>query len=432
MPLYLAVYDYCAGAPGGSISVVNIEAGVSYQVRIVGGALVGSAQTGTAGTTLTFTNIPAGYYQIVATYLNTGCVNAFGGATISEIQAPPCSVTGPTSVCMGTTNTYTVQTTSGATNIQWSVQGGNCLIVGSSTTTTASVKAVGPGTFKVRATVTYGGSCTTTCELTVTSTALTVSAGNFIACPNSTIPLTGSPAGGVWESTNALVQAGINNTNSTFNSIGVPTGNYPVTYTVTQADGCTGTALGSITVFGSGVFGRLVGMRAPRFNNLMVITMSDSRQGVTYQLVRDGVNEGSPVQGNGGKISFGMHDVTGMYSVVARTDDGGCSLSSGGGRIDPGSIGGMITNTNKPEVLAFPNPFSDQVRFSITSAQTGRGTLQLFDLQGAKLRTIDIGNIRAGETITVNYAVPSPHRVSMIYKLTVGDQEASGKLINIK
>ena len=427
IPLNLVAYDYCPGGIG-AIGVLNIEAGVSYQVRIVGGALVGTAQTGAAGTNLLFTNIPAGYYQIVATYLNTGCVNAFGGVTITQNQVPPCTVTGPISVCMGTTNTYTVQTGAGATNIQWSVQGGNCIIVGSSTTTTASVKAVGPGTFIVRAAVSYG-SCTTTCELTVTSTPLAVSAGNFIACPNSIITLTGSPAGGVWASTNAQVQAGINNTNSTFNSMGVPVGNYPVTYTVTQANGCTGTALGSITVFGAGIIGRLTGIPIAALNGRMVVTMNDSRQGVTYQLMRDGVNEGSPVQGNVGKISFGIHDASGMYSVVARSEDGGCIITGGAGRI---TLAGLFANSNRPEVVAYPNPFSDQIRFSITSSQSGRGTLQLFDLKGAKLKTIDVGKINAGQTITIDYAVPGPHRVSMMYKLNVGGQETTGKLINIK
>lgn len=438
-PLNLVAIDYCPGGIGGII-VENIEAGVSYQIRIVGGATVGAAQTGAAGSNLTFNNISAGYYQILSTYLNTGCVNAFGGVTVSENHPAPCTVTGPTSVCMGTTNTYTVQPGPGATNIQWSVQGGNCIIVGVSTTTTASIKAVGPGNFIVRATVSYGN-CTTTCELTVTSTALTVSAGDFIACPNSTITLTGTPAGGVWASANPLVQAGINNSNSTFNSTGIPVGNYPVTYTVTQSNGCTGTALGSITVFGAGILGRLSGIRMQGFSNRMTVTMSDSRHRVTYQLTRNGSNEGAAVEGNGGQISFGTHEATGLYCVVARTEDGNClitgravrlSIAESIGHGDGDEDGDNDGDKDRPKVVAFPNPFSDQIRFSISSPQSGPGTLELFDLQGAKLKTIDIGNVKAGETINVDYAVPGPHRVSMVYKLKIGDHVASGKLINIK
>jgi hypothetical protein len=190
-PLYLAVYDYCPGEPGGRIEVRSIEAGVSYQVRIVGGATVGPVQTGAAGTNLTFTNIPAGYYQIVATNLTTGCVNAFGGATVAV---------------------------------------------------------------------------------------------------------------------------------------------------------------------------------------------------------------------------------------------GSCSIT---GRITPG-VSGLIPASNTLEVVAYPNPFSDQLRFAITSPHSGKATLQLYDLNGSMIKTINIGNINGGGTTIVNYAVPGPNRVSMTYKLTVGGQETTGKLINIK
>jgi hypothetical protein len=178
-PLYLAVYDYCPGETGGRIEVRSIEAGVSYQVRIVGGAAIGPVQTGAAGTNLTFANIPAGYYQIVATNLTTGCVNAFGGATIA-VPVTPCSITG-----------------------------------------------------------------------------------------------------------------------------------------------------------------------------------------------------------------------------------------------------------SRLEVVAYPNPFSDQLRFAITSPQSGNATLQLFDLNGSLIKTIDIGKINAGGTTTVDYSVPGPNRVSMTYKLKVGDQQTTGKLINV-
>jgi len=430
IPLYLAVYDYCPGGTGGRIEVRNIEAGVSYQVRVVGGAAIGPVLTGAAGTNLNFTNIPAGYYQIVATNLATGCVNPFGGATVSQLAVPPCSITGPANVCIGTTNTYTVSAGAGATNIQWSVKGGNCTIVGSGSSPSASIKAVGPGTSTILVTVSYGD-CSTTCELTVNSTALAVTAGNFVACPNATISLTGNPTGGIWASTNTQVQAGINNSISTFNSTGIPVGNYAVTYTVSQANGCTGTALGSITVFGAGVIGNLAAVRLPGYNNRVSVTMTDSKKGVTYQLVRDGANAGAPVKGNGGNLSFGVQDATGMYSVVARTESGDCIITGSAGRIPLAGVGTGV-NTNRLAVVTYPNPFTDQVRFAITSPQSGKGILQLFDMKGALIKTIDAGSITAGQTINSDYAVPGQHRVSMTYKLNVGDQEATGKLINIK
>jgi hypothetical protein len=163
----------------------------------------------------------------------------------------------------------------------------------------------------------------------------------------------------------------------------------------------------------------------------MSITMTNSRQGVIYQLVRDGVNVGSPVKGNGSNISFGTQDASGIYSVVARAEGGGCTITGSAGRIAL-SVTGLLTNANRLQVVAYPNPFSDLIKFSITSPQSGKGTLQLYDLKGSKIKTIDVGMINAGQTITMDYAVPGPNRVSMTYKLIVGSQETTGKLINIK
>ncbi|HEX6192229.1 MAG TPA: hypothetical protein VFZ42_07690, partial [Chitinophagaceae bacterium] len=421
--------NFCPGGTG-TITVQNIQAGVSYQVRLVGGATVGAAQSGAAGTNLLFTNIPAGTYQVVATNTSTGCITVFGNVTIAQTVVTPCVITGPTSVCMGSTNTYTVQTGPGVTSIQWSLQGGNCIIVGTATTPTVTIKAIGPGTFIIRVTVMYGN-CPTTCELTVTSTPLAVSAPDVIVCPNSTITLVGSPTGGVWASTNSQIQAALNNTNSTFNSTGIPAGNYPVTYTVTQANGCTGTALGSITVLSAGVFGGLAGRLSSTNSSIMEVRMDKSTKGVIYQLMRNGSRVGSPVNGTGSAINFGTYDVTGDYSVTASTKDGDCSTTTDGGRIVPTGIS-PVERVGNVEVSAFPNPFSDQIRFTIESDVTGQGVLEVYTILGAKLRTVYQGHIEAGKKVNVDFAVPGPQRVHMIYKMRVGNTQTTGKLINVK
>jgi len=48
------------------------------------------------------------------------------------------------------------------------------------------------------------------------------------------------------------------------------------------------------------------------------------------------------------------------------------------------------------------------------------------------IKTLDAGIIRAGQKINIDYVAPAQHRVSMTYKLNVGNQEFTGKLINIK
>ena len=50
---------------------------------------------------------------------------------------------------------------------------------------------------------------------------------------------------------------------------------------------------------------------------------------------------------------------------------------------------------NKVQVSAYPNPFTDQVRFIISSPVSGTATLDVFNLQGQKVKTIFQGTVTA-------------------------------------
>ena len=55
--------------------------------------------------------------------------------------------------------------------------------------------------------------------------------------------------------------------------------------------------------------------------------LENSETGVLYQLRWNGsINVGSPVAGNGSAISFGTHNLTGVYTVVATNAFGCLSL----------------------------------------------------------------------------------------------------------
>jgi hypothetical protein len=281
-------------------------------------------------------------------------------------------------------------------------------------------------------TITYTNGTVSACPgLNVVSTPLAVTAQNEIVCPNTTGPVTldGSPTGGVWSSSNAQIQAAISG--STFNPAGIPAGNYPITYTVTQANGCTGTALASITVLNTSVIGGLAGRVVANGSTGMEVTMSSSQRGIQYQLMRNGVRVGTPVEGTGGDISFGTQDVNGEYSVTASTQDGGCSTTGRSSRIDP-SGAPAIARAGNLNVEAFPNPFNDRIRFTIKSEYSGQGVLEVYNVLGAKIKTVYQGYVTAGRDQNVDFYVPGPQRVNMIYKLRVGNHETSGKLINIK
>jgi hypothetical protein len=424
------VVNTCPGTSNGSIAIGS-QTGVTYVLRLGGTTIQTIVGT---GSTITFPNLAAGAYVITASNTATPACSITINATVGSTALVPCpGITGPTSVCMGTTNTYSVPVSACVTNYQWTITG-PCVIIGSVNSPTVNIKAVGPGNFTVNVTLTYTNGTVSACPgLVVTSTPLAVTANNVVVCPNPTGPvaLVGSPTGGVWSSSNAQIQAAINNTNSTFNPAGIPAGNYPITYTVTQANGCTGTALASITVLTSSVIGGLAGRVVANGSTGMEVTMSSSQRGIQYQLLRNGVRVGTPVEGTGGDISFGTQDVNGEYSVTASTQDGGCSTTGRSSRIDP-SGAPAIARAGNLNVEAFPNPFNDRIRFTIKSEYSGQGVLEVYNVLGAKIKTVYQGYVTAGRDQNVDFYVPGPQRVNMIYKLRVGNHETSGKLINIK
>ncbi len=90
---------------------------------------------------------------------------------------------------------------------------------------------------------------------------------------------------------------------------------------------------------------------------------------------------------------------------------------------------GSISNT---KVAAFPNPFSDKVRFSMESAVSGQGALEIYNLMGQKVKTVYRGLIMAGKSQMIEYNVPPAQRTTLIYVFTVGGQKVSGKLIGLR
>lgn len=85
-----------------------------------------------------------------------------------------------------------------------------------------------------------------------------------------------------------------------------------------------------------------------------------------------------------------------------------------------------------PSVIAAPNPFNDRIRFSLQSAVSGQGSLDLYNMLGQKVKTVFQGQVEAGKVQTIEYSVPGSQRHNLIYLFRVGDQKVSGKLIGLK
>jgi hypothetical protein len=83
-------------------------------------------------------------------------------------------------------------------------------------------------------------------------------------------------------------------------------------------------------------------------------------------------------------------------------------------------------------VTPYPNPYSDNVRFTIKSTVSGQGTLEVYDMSGAKLQVVYSGYIYSGKGQIIDYRVPMLYRTNLMYVLRVGNKVVTGKLISIR
>jgi hypothetical protein len=161
--------------------------------------------------------------------------------TVDSIPGVPGAITGATTICSGSSNTYSIATVPGATNYTWTLPGG-----WSGTSTVDSIVTIASDTSGT-ITVAVGNSCGNSSTQTLTVSVNPLPIVSYVQSPstvcvdNTSLPLAGaSPAGGTFNGTAV--------TGSTFDASTAGVGTYTITYTYTDANSCTDTATSTITV----------------------------------------------------------------------------------------------------------------------------------------------------------------------------------------
>ncbi|HEV8284113.1 MAG TPA: T9SS type A sorting domain-containing protein [Chitinophagaceae bacterium] len=122
-------------------------------------------------------------------------------------------------------------------------------------------------------------------------------------------------------------------------------------------------------------------------------------------------------------------------SAGCESTDANCNTICGS---DPQDCASGITKASAPvsesisetTVKAYPNPFSDRVKFIVTTPIAGKGTLEVYNMMGQRVKTIYQGLISAG-TQTFELSLPTQQIANLIYVLRVGNKKMSGKLLQI-
>jgi hypothetical protein len=87
---------------------------------------------------------------------------------------------------------------------------------------------------------------------------------------------------------------------------------------------------------------------------------------------------------------------------------------------------------SKISVTAYPNPFTDKVKFAIVSPVSGKASLDVYNMMGQKILIVYTGYLFANKTQVIDYNIPVNYKGSLIYTLRVGDKQVNGNVIQLK
>ena len=189
--------------------------------------------------------IAAGTTTITYTVTNSfGCVSSVSTTvTVNPLPVAP-TIFGVTDVCVGSTTSLASTTTGGS----WSTANSAIALINPAN---GVVTGVSGGSTVITYTISVAGCASTVSSQTTVNVSalpvLTAITGTNTTCVGSTTTLSNATAGGVWTSANASI--------ATVNSItgeitGISAGSALITYTFTNANGCTNAVSTTVTVNG--------------------------------------------------------------------------------------------------------------------------------------------------------------------------------------
>jgi hypothetical protein len=367
-------------------------------------------------------------------------------ASLQDFALGSFNATPPTPAATVDQPTCTVAT--GTVNVTNPVAGYTYTLTGTSpvrppiTSTTGTFTNVLPGTYALRA---AQGSCLSSPSTVVVNaqppTPATPQANvtqPTCAVGTGTITVTAPLGSGLTYSIGGNFQS-----STTFNN--VEPGSY--TLTVKNSSGCTQTNAvvvnpqpatpprPVITIQEATLCGTLT---AP------TITVMCPVSGSTYTLTQTGV-AGSQVKTYNGTGTVVFTVQAGKQFSITVTNASGCTSGAT-------NCTNYTTNSCPPAIVAkksapkaseqvvkyqskisaFPNPYNDKVSFSLQAAESGKGSLEIYNMLGQKVKTVFQGYLEKGQQQRIEYAVPASQRANLIYLFRLNEQKITGKLMGLK
>lgn len=321
----------CVGATVNLTRTSPLIGGAAYQWSKVGGGF-----NPPGGSNASIPNAqPSNAGSYLLTMTKYGCTYTSTAVPVTVNPAPPCTITGPLSVCANTTG-HSYVGPAGQNGYEWSITG-NGTIAGANNGQNVTVNANATGSYTLSLTVTETNGCKTTCTqmATVTARPTGVLSGNAAICLGDSATLSIAVTGtGPWSGTLSNGDPFSGNSSPILVKVS-PGQNTLYTIATLQDASCAATAndlsgQANVTIATVQVFQMTGGGAYCAGGNGSEVGLSGSELGVTYQLKWNGNNTGSPVAGTGEPISFGNQTAAGNYTAMATLTGPGCMANMGG------------------------------------------------------------------------------------------------------
>ncbi|MGZ4033284.1 MAG: T9SS type A sorting domain-containing protein [Bacteroidia bacterium] len=332
---------------GTSIAPASAAVCTGANVTLNGTGATSYTWTGSVTNNVAFTPALSATYTVTGTDIN-GCTNTATQSVTVNSLPNVTAMASPATVCAGGSTTLMGM---GATSYSWT--GG--------ITDNVSFTPALSATYTVTGTDVNGCTNTATQAITVNSLPnVTAMASPSAVCAGGSTTLNGMGA------TSYSWTGGVND-NVAFTPVS------SATYTVTGTDinGCTNTAMQSVTV-----------------NPLPTVSFSPFATPVCNNASAFALTGGSPAGGayTGSFVSAGMFDPTaagiGMYLITYTITDVNSCMNSDTASITVDLCSGIVSNDANADISVYPNPTNGMVNISIRNADFSEMKISIIDIQG--------------------------------------------------
>ena len=448
----------CSTSPGGttaSFDLTESDATIKGSqtgviVRWYSNAAGTTELTGTAKTAFTNTQNPQTVYAKVCNSVSTNVCSGLQSVVLTVNQTPSLTITDPAAVCSpGTVDITAAAVTSGST-----LPSGNGVVTsltyyldnsnsaGTPITSTVA-QTLGAGKYWIKATTNTTPACS---DIKAVNVTVKLTPGN----PQVTVtPPTCANANGTVTVSSPLDGNGVdyeysNNGGTSWQDILFFTVAANANYSVTVRNkngNCisAGAASGAMPAQPSGPSIPAVCVVQPSLCGPSTGKVKFTDLGAGYQYSINGTDWQTCAVFVNVAAGTATH-LRVKNSLGCESGDANCNTICTGNPADIQaciSAGANIRSTESTleaselKVKAYPNPFNDRINFVITSPLGGRGSLEVYNTLGQKVKTIYQGTISKGSQ-NFEFRSPASQASNLIYILRVGNKQLSGKILQLK